>query len=286
MCDAEFVPEAVEYTTDEDGMKRVGFIEGEEPKMTPLPQDKDKEKEEEEKAIRAMEALNLKDETPPGKDEGEKEDEEKDAEEEDVNNGADFDVVVPSEAEAPLPTPSKSVMEAESAAEGDAQLVPVAKPKAKLDRPLATTVSPDAMSSLRDFLRVPLLIADGGDSDSAAPAPAKPLPIAPLPLRSSLKRSGSRAPSKSRGRSQSQVDKGESRDRSRTRTSPERVKPLGAVSGCLMDLSSLPPRSQDLMPSDVESVTLKADFLNWTLRSLARDWKHGARAWVNLHVSL
>ena len=53
-----------------------------------------------------------------------------------------------------------------------------------------------------------------------------------------------------------------------------------------MDRSSLPPRADDIMPSDVESVTLKADFLNWTLRSLARDWKHGARAWVNLHVSL
>ena len=140
---AEFVPEAVEYTTDEDGMKRVGFIEGEEPKMTPLPEDKDKEKEkeEEEKAIKAMEALNLKDETPPGDGDGGDKDEEKDAEEEDVNNGADFDVVVPSEAEPLLPTPSKSVLEAESAAEGDAQLVPVAKPKAKPDRPLATTVA-------------------------------------------------------------------------------------------------------------------------------------------------
>ena len=41
MCDAEFVPEAVEYTTDEDGVKRVGFIEGEEPKMTPLPEEKE-----------------------------------------------------------------------------------------------------------------------------------------------------------------------------------------------------------------------------------------------------
>ena len=97
MCDAEFVPEAVEYTTAEDGMKRVGFIEGEEPKMTPLPKEKEKEKEEEEKAIKAMEALNLKDETPPGDGEGGDQDQEKDAEEEDVNNGADFDVVVPSE---------------------------------------------------------------------------------------------------------------------------------------------------------------------------------------------
>ena len=54
--------------------------------------------------------------------------------EEDIDNGADFDVVVPSEAEPLLPTPSKTVLEAESNAEGDAQLVPVAKPKAKLDR--------------------------------------------------------------------------------------------------------------------------------------------------------
>ena len=53
MCDAEFVPEAVEYTTDEDGMKRVGFIEGEEPKMSPLPQDKEKEKAAEEQASKS-----------------------------------------------------------------------------------------------------------------------------------------------------------------------------------------------------------------------------------------
>ena len=168
--------------------------------------------------------------------------------------------MVPSEVEPLLPTPSKTVLEAESNAEGDAQLVPVAKPKAKLDRPLATTVSLDAMASLRGFLRGPLLIADGGDSDSAAPAPAKPFPIALSPLRSSLKRSGSRAPSKSRGRSQSQVDKGESRDRSRTRTSPERVKPLGAVSGCLMDGSYLHPCSEDVMQSDLDSVNLKGTF--------------------------
>ena len=110
MCDAEFVPEAVEYTTDEDGMKRVGFIEGEEPKMTPLPEEKEKEKEkeEEEKAIKAMEALNLKDEPPPG-----------DGKEEIQNRRRmqklrrtltmelTFDVVVPSEAEPLLPTPSK-----------------------------------------------------------------------------------------------------------------------------------------------------------------------------------
>ena len=152
MCDAEFVPEAVEYTTDEDRVKRVGFIEGEEPKMTPLPEEKEKEKEKaaEEQAIKAMESLNLKEETPKGDGKAADQDKEEDAEdEEDVNNGADFDVVVPSEAEPLLPTPSKTVLEAESNAEGDAQLVLVAKPKAKLDRPLATTVAPDAMTSLR-----------------------------------------------------------------------------------------------------------------------------------------
>ena len=43
---------------------------------------------------------------------------------------------------------SKAVLEAESATEGDTQLVPVDKPKAKLDRPLATVASPDAIPSL------------------------------------------------------------------------------------------------------------------------------------------
>ena len=131
--------------------------------------------------------------------------------------------------------------------------------------------SPDAMASLRGFLRGPLLNTDGGDSDSAVPALAKPLPIAPSPLRSSLKRSGSRPPSESRGRPQSPVDKKDDRDRSCTRTSPERAKPLGAIRCYLMDRPSLPPRAEDIMPSDLDSVTLKADFLQWTLRSLARD---------------
>ena len=51
-------------------MKRVGFIEGEEPKMTPLPEekekenDKEKEKAAEDEAVKAMESLNLKEETP------------------------------------------------------------------------------------------------------------------------------------------------------------------------------------------------------------------------------
>ena len=45
--EAVIVPDMLEYTTDEDGMKRVGFIEGEQPKMSPLPEEKDKEKEEE-----------------------------------------------------------------------------------------------------------------------------------------------------------------------------------------------------------------------------------------------
>ena len=52
------VPDMVECTTDEEGHKRVGFIEGESPKMNPLPDDKEKE----EKAIKAMESLNLKEE--------------------------------------------------------------------------------------------------------------------------------------------------------------------------------------------------------------------------------
>ena len=132
--EAVIVPDMLEYITDEDGMKRVGFIEGEQPKMSPLPEEKDKEKEEEEKAIKAMESLNLQDETP--KEDGDPGEKEK-ADEEDEDNGADFDVVS-SEAEAPLPSSTKAVLEAESAAEGDSQLVPVAKPKAKPDRPLAT----------------------------------------------------------------------------------------------------------------------------------------------------
>ena len=58
--DVVLVPDMVEYTTDEEGRKRVGFIEGEKPKMSPLPEDKEKEKEEDEKAIKAMESLNSK----------------------------------------------------------------------------------------------------------------------------------------------------------------------------------------------------------------------------------
>ena len=52
-----------EYTTDEEGHKRAGFIEGESVKMSPLPEegskDKEKEKEGEEKAIKAMESLTV-----------------------------------------------------------------------------------------------------------------------------------------------------------------------------------------------------------------------------------
>ena len=40
------------------------------------------------------------------------------------------------------------------------------------------------------------------------------------------------------------------------------------------------------MPDDLSSPTLKADFLSWTLRKLCRDWKEGARTWVNLHINL
>ena len=31
--------------------------------------------------------------------------------------------------------------------------------------------------------------------------------------------------------------------------------------------------SEDVMPTDLDSATLKADFIQWTLRSLMRDWK-------------
>ena len=40
------------------------------------------------------------------------------------------------------------------------------------------------------------------------------------------------------------------------------------------------------MPDDLSSPTLKADFLSWTLRNLCRDWREGARTWVNLHLNL
>ena len=223
-----------------------------------------------------MESLNLQDETP--KEDGDPGEKDK-VDEEDEDNGADLMLCVRRPRPLYLHLP-KLCLEAESAAEGDTQLVPVAKPKAKPDRPLATVASPDAIASLRGFLRSPLLVADGGDSDPAAPAPANPLPIAPSPPRSSLKRRGSRPPSKSRGRSQSHAGKKDDRDRSRTRTSPERTNPLGAIPCCLLDRPSLPPRAEDIMPSDLDSVPLKADFLQWILRSL--EHVHAARE--PLHV--
>ena len=55
--DVVLVPDLVEYRTDKECHKRVGFIECEEPKMSPLPEDKEKEK-----TIKAMESLNVKEE--------------------------------------------------------------------------------------------------------------------------------------------------------------------------------------------------------------------------------
>ena len=41
-----------------------------------------------------------------------------------------------------------------------------------------------------------------------------------------------------------------------------------------------------MMPDDLSSPTLKADFLAWPMRNLRREWKVGARTWVNLHINL
>ena len=76
---------------------------------------------------------------------------------------------------------------------------------------------------------------------------------------------------------------------SRSRASPERVKPSGASKPSYLvkaRISPPLPRSQDPMPDDLSSPTLKADFLSWTLCNLCRDWKEGARTWVNLHINL
>ena len=78
--------------------------------------------------------------------------------------------------------------------------------------------------------------------------------------------------------------------RSRSRTSPgrsERVKPAGCLPSSSLapdgspSLPSLPP-----MPDDPSSPTLKSDLLKWISLSLRRDWKEGAKAWVNLHLGL
>ena len=137
-----------------------------------------------------------------------------------------------------------------------------------------------AMDALRPFLRV----VDPGADDSDTTAP-KPLPTDLGSLQSVLKKSSSRPPSKSRGRS-GPDDKKE--DRSRSRASPERVKPSGALPSYLVKARHSPPlpRSQDPMPDDLSSPTLKADFLAWTFRNLCQDWKEGARTWVDLHIHL
>ena len=78
--------------------------------------------------------------------------------------------------------------------------------------------------------------------------------------------------------------------RSRSRTSPDRsdrVKPAGCLPSSSLgpdgspSLPALPP-----MPDDPSSPTLKSDLLKWISLSLRRDWKEGAKAWVNLHVGL
>ena len=135
---------------------------------------------------------------------------------------------------------------------------------------------------LAQFIRErPLLKFDGGagDSDSGLCAPP---PKEVLPRSSSLKRPKSRGRSKSRS--------GGDVGRSRSRTSPdrsERAKPAG----CLPSSSLGPDGSPSLpplppMPDDPSSPTLKSDLLKWISLSLRRDWKEGAKAWVNLHVGL
>ena len=119
------------------------------------------------------------------------------------------------------------------------------------------------MDALRPFLRVVDLGAE--DSDAVAP---RPLPTDLGSLQSVLKRSSSRPPSKSRGRA-GHEDKQE--DRSRSRASPERVKPSGALPSYLVNARTTPslPRSEDPMPDDLSSPTLKAEFLAWTMRNFA-----------------
>ena len=109
------------------------------------------------------------------------------------------------------------------------------------------------------------------------------LPSPLLPRSSSLKRPKSRGRSKSRS--------GGDAGRSRSRTSPDRsdrVKPAGCLPSSSLglwmgspSLPALPP-----MPDDPSSPTLKSDLLKWISLSLRRDWKEGAKAWVNLHVGL
>ena len=271
-----------EYTTDEDGCKRVGYVAGEsevDMASKPLPtvkeggKDEAKEDADIDLADKALQSLTLGPDPLPS-----------DADE---DNGADFDVLPESdhaEEDASLPVaPEKAsssdkkevnVMEAASAAEGGLELSPL--PKAKKAAKAPPTA---ALEALRPFLRV-----DPGAEDSDVVAP-KPLPTDLGSLQSVLKRSSSRPPSKSRGR---KGPDDHQEDRSRSRASPERTKPSGALPSYFVKARNAPvlPRSQDPMPDDLSSPTLKADFLSWTLRNLCRDWKEGARTWVNLHINL
>ena len=136
---------------------------------------------------------------------------------------------------------------------------------------------------LAQFLREkPLLRFGGAGSDSDAAACGPP-PRTALPRSSSLKRP------KSRGRSKSRSGGGDAGP-SRSRTSPdrsERAKPAGCVPSSSLGPDgspSLPPLPP--MPDDPSSPTLKSDLLKWISLSLRRDWKEGAKAWVNLHVGL
>ena len=135
---------------------------------------------------------------------------------------------------------------------------------------------------LAQFIRErPLLKFDGGagESDSGlCVPPSKEV----LPRSSSLKRSKSRGRSKSRS--------GGDVGRSRSRTSPDRSS-RAKPAGCLPSTSLGPDGSPSLpplppMPDDPSSPTLKSDLLKWISLSLRRDWKEGAKAWVNLHVGL
>ena len=271
-----------EYTTDEDGCKRVGYVAGEsevDMASKPLPAVKEGEKVESkedpdvELADKALQSLTLGPDPLPS--------------DGDEDNGADFDVLPESdhaEEDASLPgapeKPSSSskkdigAMEAASAAEGDLELAPLPRPKKVAKAPPSA-----ALEALRPFLRV-----DPGAEDSDVAAP-KPLPTDLGSLQHALKKSSSRPPSKSRGR---KGPDDHQEDRSRSRASPERTKPSGALPSYLVKARNAPvlPRSQDPMPDDLSSPTLKADFLSWTLRNLCRDWREGARTWVNLHLNL
>ena len=269
-----------EYTTDEEGCKRVGYVPGEseaESASKPLPKvdegGQEKEDVDVDLADKALQSLTLGPDPLPS--------------DGDDDNGADFDVLPESdhvEEDASLPVaPEKAsssgkkeavVMEAVSAAEGGLELAPLPKKKQPAKAPPSA-----ALEALRPFLRVD---PHAEDSDAMAP---KPLPSDLGSLQPALKRSASRPPSKSRGRKG--LDDPQE-DRSRSRASPERVKPSGALPSYLVKARNAPvlPRSQDPMPDDLSSPTLKADFLSWTLRNLCRDWREGARTWVNLHLNL